>query len=379
MVGVQLKASYIQTRKANCDVLQDKVQNVIRHWKGGKFMHLSLRSSSLNSYCLSKVWFKCPSMNLRECYFTKISAALKSWLFQDQLEKPEDFVLYRRRSEGGLGLIHTQCKSLSFFIRSFMETASNPAFIRNLYHEALFKWHVLGDRSIIHPGTTPYYNTEFFNIILSVKNEGLLNVTTMTSQSWYRVLLENYVTHRVREDGIRELKPCRAELNFPDRNWDVIWTLTVTPGLSSELSSFLWLLFHNILPTKERLFRMQLYPSSLCDLCQTNTVDCLQHALLECSFNDSTGAFLLRCLQTVAPNLAADQVFSFNFPMDKVLNLPIMYIFASLLYQVWTCRLSKKTCNQANIRATMEAGIQIIRKSRYLASAYKIEEILSKV
>ena len=355
MVGVQLKASYIQTRKANCDVLQDKVQNMIRLWKGGKFMHLSLRSSSLNSYCLSKVWFKCPSINLRECDFTKISAAVKSCLFQDQLEKPEDFVLYRHRNKGGLGLIHTQCKSLSFFIRSFMETATNPAFIRNLYHEALF------------------------NIILSVKNEGLLNVTTMTSQSWYRVLLENYVTHRVREDGIRELKPCRAELNFPDRNWDVIWTLTVTPGLSSELSSFLWLLFHNILPTKERLFRMQMSPSSLCDLCQMNRVDCLQHALLECPFNDSTGAFLLRCLQTVAPNLAADQVFSFNFPMDKALNLPIMYIFSSFLYQVWACRLSKRTCNQANIRATMEAGIQIIRKSRYLASAYKIEEILSKV
>ena len=260
-----------------------------------------------------------------------------------------------------------------------METATNPAFIRNLYHEALFKWHVLGDRSIINPGTTPYYNTEFFNIILSVKNEGLLNVTTMTSKSWYRVLLENNVTHRVREDGSRELKPCRAELNFHDRNWDVIWMLTVTPGLPSELSSFLWLLFHNILPTRERLFRMQISPSPLCDLCQMNTVDDMQHALLECPYNDSTGAYLLRCLQTVAPNLGADQVFSFNFPMDTDLNLPIMYIFSSLLHQVWKCRLSKKTCNQPNIRATMEAGIQIIRKSRYIAAADMIEEILSKV
>ena len=379
MVGVQLKASFIQTRKDNCDKLQEKVQNVIRPWKGGKFMHLSLRSFSINSHCLSKVWFKCPSINLRACDHTKISTALKGWLFQDQLEKPEDFVLYRSRNTGGLGLLHTECKSLSFFIRSFMETAANPAFLRNHYHEALFKWHVLGDRSIINPGTTPYYNTEFFNMILSVRNEGLLNVTTMSSQSWYRVLLENKVTHRVTMDGSRELKPCRAELSFPDRNWDMIWMLIVTPGLPSELTSFLWLLFHNILPTKERLFRMKISPSPQCDLCDMNTVDCLQHALLECSYNDSTGIYLLKCLQTIAPNLEASEVFSFNFPMERHLNLPVMYIFSSLLHQVWTCRLSNKTCSQTNIRATMEAGIQIIRKSRLFSAADRIEEILRKV
>ena len=107
-----------------------------------------------------------------------------------------------------------------------------------------------------------------------------------------------------------------------------------------------------------------------------NRVDCLQHALLECPYNDSTGIYLLKCLQTIAPNLEEDQIFSFNFDMEPDQCLPIMYIFSSLLHQVWTCRLSKKTCNQANIRATMEAGIQIIRKSRYLDAANKIEEIL---
>ena len=114
-------------------------------------------------------------------------------------------------------------------------------------------------------------------------------------------------------------------------------------------------------------------------MCEMNTVDCLQHALLECPYNDSTGVYLLKCLQIIAPNLAADELFSFNFPMELHLNLPVMYIFSSLLHQVWTCRLSKKTCNQANIRTTMEAGIQIIRKSRYFTAANKIEEILSMV
>ena len=205
MVGVKLKASFIQTRKTNCDDIQERVNNVIRPWKGGKFMPLSQRSHSINTYCLSKVWFKCSSVNLRVCDFTKISSSIKSWLFQDQLEKPEDFVLYRPRNLGGLGLIHSESKAQALLIRSFMETAANPSFKRNLFHEALYRWHILSDRTIINPGTTPYYDDHFFMKIKVVKEEGLLNVTTMSSSSWLRVLLENNISHRVDANGTTEL------------------------------------------------------------------------------------------------------------------------------------------------------------------------------
>ena len=104
------------TGKVNSDELQDKVKNVIGPWKGGKFMPLSLRSHSLNTYCLSKLWFKCPSINLRVCDHEKITSNIKSWLFQDQLVKPEEFVLYRPRSQGGLGLVSkSSCSPDSFF------------------------------------------------------------------------------------------------------------------------------------------------------------------------------------------------------------------------------------------------------------------------
>ena len=195
MVGVKLKATFLQTRKVNCDDLQEKVNNVIRPWKGGKFMHLSQRSHSINTYCLSKVWFKCPSVNLRACDFLKFSASIKSWLFQDQLEKPEDFILYRPRNHGGLGLLHAECKSQALMIRSFMETAANPKFKKNLYHKALYSWHVLSDRTIPNPGLPPYYDAQFFMKIKAVMEEGLLNVTTMSSSTWYKVLLENSITH----------------------------------------------------------------------------------------------------------------------------------------------------------------------------------------
>ena len=78
MVGVKLCANYRETRSTNGDELQDKVKKVIGSWKSGKFMHLSQRSASINTYCLSKVFFKCSSIDLRTADTTNITASIKS-------------------------------------------------------------------------------------------------------------------------------------------------------------------------------------------------------------------------------------------------------------------------------------------------------------
>ena len=57
MIGVELRATQTQTRKANGDLLQNRVKNIIGPWRGGRFMPLTIRSLSANNYCLSKVWF----------------------------------------------------------------------------------------------------------------------------------------------------------------------------------------------------------------------------------------------------------------------------------------------------------------------------------
>ena len=88
MMGVKLLADYRDSRALN----REDLHRIIGPWKGGKFMPLSQRSHSMNTYYLSKIWFKCPSIELRGTDLAKISLLIKSWLFQDQLEKPEDHI-----------------------------------------------------------------------------------------------------------------------------------------------------------------------------------------------------------------------------------------------------------------------------------------------
>ena len=128
MVGVELRATWSQTRKANGDIVQKRVADTVRLWKSGKFMNLSLRAFSMNIYCFSKIWFRTHSVDLRELDASKITSNAKSWLYGDMLIKPEELVLYRPTASGGLALLNVKIKALSGLIRSFLETACMPQF-----------------------------------------------------------------------------------------------------------------------------------------------------------------------------------------------------------------------------------------------------------
>ena len=265
MVGVQLMANYQKTRKVNCDDLQTKVQNIVGSWRGGKFMPLTNRAHSLNTFCLSKVWYKCSSINIRVCDHKKITSNVRSWLFADQLEKPEEHIVTRSRKDGGLGLANVQYKALALLIRSFLETLIIPNFKHNKYHEALFSWYVEEKRNIVQPSKPPYYDDTFFASIKMVKDEGLLNLKTMTTAMWYRVLVEENVTHRPAAPG-RELVPCRAEQKHPDIDWGRTWSLSTTSGLPSIFLTFLWRMVYDLLPCQTRLFSVTLMKLEICSI-----------------------------------------------------------------------------------------------------------------
>jgi uncharacterized protein (DUF3820 family) len=82
-VDVELRATFQQTRKVNDDQLQDGVKNTVGPGKAGRFMPLTLRPFSANTYALSKVRLKCSSVNLRNKDIDSITSQVKSWLYQE--------------------------------------------------------------------------------------------------------------------------------------------------------------------------------------------------------------------------------------------------------------------------------------------------------
>ena len=127
-------------------------------------------------------------MNLRNQDSDNINSVVKSWLYQDCLENPSELALYKDSMDGGPGLFHVKIRAVALLITSFIETASNPKFRHSLLHEILFRYHILGEDCLPNPGYLPYYDKEFFSLIMHYHESCPLNISVMTTKQEYKLL-----------------------------------------------------------------------------------------------------------------------------------------------------------------------------------------------
>ena len=379
-VGVELRATFSLTRKANGDILQTRIKNTVGPWKSGRFMPLSQRAFSANCYALSKVWFKCCVVNLRVQDITVITSQIKSWMYQDLLLKPSELVLYRGTDVGGLGLMCVKMRSLALLVRTFLETSINPKFRHSLFHEQLFRYNVLGESNLPDPGFTPYYDRDFFDLIIHYKNNSPLNIATMTTKQWYSVLLEDKVImNPATEVSAATLIPVRIETIHPNTDWPAVWKLVRMKGLGSELISFQLKMLHSLLPTRDRVARLGLDEgqAGLCLHCRMDVED-LTHCFFDCSRNMVVGLALLGCVQQIIPDLSADAAvrLDFRLRLTDEENMAALYILITGLKYIWEMRSAKKVVLKYKMRAEIEAMVSILRKTRHQNTATRIEELI---
>ena len=300
-------------------------------------------------------------------------------MYADQLETPEEIIQYRPRKSGGLGMIHVKYKATAELIRSFIETALDQRFKQNLFHFSIYQWNILYNRDIPDPGRYPYLTEEIFALIREVKEEGLLNISTMKSGMWYRVLVENRVTMMRRADGTRTLKACRAESKHPDVDWPTVWRLANQKGLNPTEKTFLFRLLHDLLPTQERLFRLGIRNTNSpnCLLCIQDVSANLTHTLITCPHNSDVSSWLTTMLRVHVPQLQPQQVVLLDLgDLEESVQLPLVWLISNTLHNIWKDRTEKKKPNLHRTRSSLEAKINILRKTRFQNAVQIIENLL---
>ena len=378
-VGVELRATFIQTRKVNGDKLVEIVNKTVGPWKGGRFMPLTMRPHSVNTFALSRVWFKCPSINLRVSDCTAINSQVKGWLYQDLLQKPSELVLHRSCEEGGLGLFHVSIRALALRARSFMETAANPSFRHSLLHEILYLYHVKEDRSIPNPGYLPYYDEDFFAMLRHYKNT--VNISVITTRTWYKILLDDrFLMAAATENSPPTLLPVRAELLSPETNWPRSWARMRTRGISSHMASFLFKLMHLLLPVQSRVFRLGAdrdNAAGCCLLCQEPDED-LHHAFFSCPTSRSAGLATLGWVHHLIPTMTHDMALRLEMLEEVDINseLAAISILATGLKYIWETRIKKKRVLTHEVRAEMEALVSLLRRSRFKEAGERVNDAL---
>ena len=178
-----------------------------------------------------------------------------------------------------------------------------------------------------------------------------------------RFLIEE-ITMREDEPGNRQLKPLRTELASPQNQWDRVWPLARQYMLGPNICSFLFKLFHQILPTAERVARILPNQSATCSRCQVQTPETLYHAFFDCPANQGVSTVLLNGLKKYDPDLTPSKILTLDFSSEEEFQFSMIWITASFLCELFQLRVDKKRVELIKIRSELEASCRLLRESR---------------
>ena len=180
-------------------------------------------------------------------------------------------------------------------------------------------------------------------------------------------------------EGNSNMKMCRVERASPATDWESCWRLARLPGLGPENTSFLVKMMHDILPTKERVARAMPRASPACSMpgCGEARED-RGHALVECVGNNGVGQGLMRCLRSFDANIEVEQVLRLELNVEEELELPLVWIVASVFLIVWNLRTTKSRVQLYEVRAQLEAKVNLLRETRHSNSATILDQLVMR-
>ena len=178
------------------------------------------------------------------------------------------------------------------------------------------------------------------------------------------------------QNGIRSYRPCRAELQHSDNDWEHSWKLARLPGLESDQITFLWRLLHNLLPNQNRISKILKEKDPSCKIC-LNPLDDILH-LFHCSLSRTVGDALQRCLNSLQPDISHQQIVTLALKLEPSQEFPAVWLISTTLMFIWNQRTNKKQCNLYEARSVLEARISLLRKGKKFQNAATILEALIK-
>ena len=375
MVGVQLCSTWNATRSVNGNNLCTKIKNICGSWRTGKFMPLTMRPFSANCYALSKLWFRCASINLRVSDITFMNSAVKKWLYADMLIKPEEISLLRPINNGGLGLVSIKHKAMASLIRSFLEVAANPKFLSSQYLHSVYRAQILNeDLPLLH--FHPCYSYDFFQAIRNVKDCGN-DIVNMSTKAWYNFLIQD-VLKSLDDNQSLALSPCRIEQKLPDLYWPNIWLQARSKSLKSDATSFCFKLLHDLLPTEHRLSSILRNVSPSCKFyCHDNGTAAradLTHCLFTCKLVQDVGRWLFIIIGEYLK-------FQPSYSNIMYLNLDVcdgvIWVIVNTLMHCWKKRSMGRRATIEECLACLITDLNILSDTKYRETAVLALDILS--
>ena len=134
--------------------------------------------------------------------------------------------------------------------------------------------------------------------------------------------ISEITTKQIYTSLLETLPRPQIEFKRPEQDWPLTWERLKSGAISSEARSYLYLIIHDRVSTRERGNRLMpgRFPSNLCGLCG-NSVESCTHRYLYCEYVSEVWEWIWATSQILEPTLAfSDETSLLRFDFPKGLR-----------------------------------------------------------
>ena len=327
--GIFVQNSYRSMIKRNWDYRFSKFQNCLHSWSSRFFPSLRSRVEVLNTFALSRVFYLASILPVNKTMVSKFESALgnflwkkSGWLLQVALNEVKNMPVKGRL---GLFCIDGMCNSL--MLSQFLKLLkSNDT--KSLAHISFWIGDSLADLLLgadngVHPADIPEYfhHIEYLISMARVDDDFVSNWRSITNKQLYSCSIQSLPSTKVEQDaGI---------------SYDNVWKRIHMPILDSASRDICYLLVHNKLPVKERLFRVNLIGDPNCSICPGAQLCDIDHFFCSCSRVNKAWLLIKNSIKNLIGSTPADrQLVRFLFPKCNYEN-ELIWLMGNYVAEVW--------------------------------------------
>ena len=333
--GVYIYPTYQQILTENWNDLLAKFR--------GKLFSLNLRSLDtfqqrvdvLQIFGTSKLWYLCQVLPLPGHLAAKFEYIIWRFVWVGKLEKLAMDEIKNPREQGGLNIVCVRSKADALFLRQTCRLLAEPdlnsykhlKFWIGLYLEVALPDMGGGDHAEVTP---PYFN-HLQELFLEAHANEIIDVKSLNSVPAKEIYQEFTTT----------FPPPKVIYKYGNLPWNEIWNRLNKPVISSHVRDIMFLVIHNILPTRDRLHRLNQCRSDQCD--QGDGIEDVEHLFTSCVRTQVAWAWCRRKIMHLMPDLPA---YPSNFELihlayDSMMDEEILWLVSQYCAYVYDQKKQK--------------------------------------
>jgi hypothetical protein len=336
MFGFQITPVYKQTLELSWDACYSGFNKTIMSWSSRQLNTMVQRVEVLRLFATSKLWYKASALPLPTKFLKKFESLMGRFLWAGKLERLKIDEFKNPKSAGGLGLPCISSKSNALFLSQtcrLLRDSSSKQYGHVKYWLGLHLRDFLPSMAF---GPHSELISPYFQHMRLLLVEGLVlgdidvrKLAKVTAKDLYKGYTSSF-------------PPPKVIFKF-DVEWTLVWERLNSAVLDPLAREQLFMVIHNIVPNRERLFmKMNMVNSPNCLLCHEREDNV--HLFLECILVREAWGWVRLRLISLLPE-GCEQTSNFEFLnlmfLKNLMDNEAVWLLGAFIEFTWKEKLVK--------------------------------------